>query len=245
MAKIVSLVSFDATNTLLKFNLPVGVAYQRICGEFGVTVDSNTLEKSFRRRYKEEWKRMPNFGHGSSVGCRGWWQNVVSATLHDSGLENNSANKTLIGRIFHRLYDAYATAEMWKLTENAVDVLEKLCNGHRKLVVISNSDNRLDSILTSLKIRHFFDVVLNSYEVGFYKPQREIFDLALSMADSRLNPDEAVHIGDDAQLDFHAAKAAGWHGLLFNTRTEKPDRVEEAFIVKSLVEVNSKIQHLR
>ena len=96
--------------------------------------------------------------------------------------------------------------------------------------VISNSDDRVPSILSSFGLqvglcRHGNDAqasfkaeddvnfVMLSYDVGFEKPRSEIFDATKQMV---LFQGRYLHIGDDLQKDYYAAKRAGWEGLLLD-----------------------------
>lgn len=96
--------------------------------------------------------------------------------------------------------------------------------------VITNSDDRVPSILSSFGLqvgscRHGNDAqasfkaeddinfVMLSYDVGFEKPRAEIFNAAKQMV---LYQERFLHIGDDLQNDYYAAKRAGWEGVLLD-----------------------------
>lgn len=107
--------------------------------------------------------------------------------------------------------------------------------------VITNSDDRVPQILSSLGIKVGalrygmtpsrndkdskrkglvdIDFVALSYDVGFQKPSREIFDAAKSLGNpGRLpkNRIRLVHVGDDLGKDSNAAEQAGWEALLLD-----------------------------
>lgn len=100
--------------------------------------------------------------------------------------------------------------------------------------VITNSDDRVPSILSSLglqvglwrhgcnsqasfKAEDDINFVILSYDVGFEKPDSEIFDTTKQMVPGRAR---FLHIGDDLQNDFFAAKRAGWEGILLDREVE-------------------------
>lgn len=100
--------------------------------------------------------------------------------------------------------------------------------------VITNSDDRVPSILSSLGLqvglwRHGTDFqasfnaeddinfVMLSYDVGFEKPDSEIFDTTKQMVPGQ---ERLLHIGDDLQNDYYAAKQAGWEGLLLDRKAQ-------------------------
>jgi FMN phosphatase YigB (HAD superfamily) len=57
-------------------------------------------------------------------------------------------------------------------------------------------------------------VVVTSQEVGFNKPQPEIFLAALKQAG--VKPPEAVYVGDQHQIDVVGARGAGMLGILLD-----------------------------
>lgn len=96
--------------------------------------------------------------------------------------------------------------------------------------LISNSDDRVSSILSSFglqvgpwrhgnraqasfKAEDDINFVMLSYDVGFEKPRAEIFNATKQML---LFQERYLHIGDDLQNDYYAAKRAGWQGVLLD-----------------------------
>lgn len=102
--------------------------------------------------------------------------------------------------------------------------------------IITNSDDRVPSVLsefglhvghrrygTSTRALDFEDsshvdikFVVMSYDVGFEKPDRRIFDIARQLGSKGqiIEPHECLHVGDHIQQDFLGAQAAGWDSLL-------------------------------
>jgi len=76
-----------------------------------------------------------------------------------------------------------------------------------QLSVISNFDGRLRFILEHLGISKFFKHVFISSELGADKPDPEIFRRALKVIN--LKPEQVLHVGDDAERDWKAARSAG------------------------------------
>jgi FMN phosphatase YigB (HAD superfamily) len=91
--------------------------------------------------------------------------------------------------------------------------------GRTVVSVVSNSDDRIISVLESLgltigKGADIEDVIL-SYDVGAEKPDPAVFEFAAKSA-----PEGAVklHVGDDVGKDAVGALQAGegWHGVLLD-----------------------------
>ena len=106
--------------------------------------------------------------------------------------------------------------------------------------VITNSDDRVPGILTSLGLSvgsrrcgrqpviqepiepnseediNFFAL---SYDVGYEKPDPEIFVAAAELAGvSPVRGDWCLHVGDHLKNDYYGAENAGWDGLFLGER---------------------------
>ena len=90
--------------------------------------------------------------------------------------------------------------------------LEALREGGARLVVVSNWDVSLHTVLDRIGLAPLLDAVLTSAEVGSAKPRPEIFRLALESAGAA--PHEALHAGDSPDHDVAGARAAGIEPVL-------------------------------
>ncbi|MGT2799406.1 HAD family hydrolase [Streptococcus marmotae] len=75
------------------------------------------------------------------------------------------------------------------------------------LGIIANQGRGLEERLEAFGIRHFFDIIVCSEEVGYKKPDRAIFDVALKQVATPA--EECIYIGDRMDNDILPAKAAG------------------------------------
>lgn len=72
-----------------------------------------------------------------------------------------------------------------------------------------------------MKISHYFDFVINSYDAGIEKPNVEIFKLAMKQSEIEdLKPSECLHIGHSILPDYFGAQKAGLYNFLmiFSTK---------------------------
>ncbi|GAB6022435.1 hypothetical protein CHUAL_006548 [Chamberlinius hualienensis] len=212
------LLTFDVTNTLLKFACSPGAQYAKIAALYGVQTDPEKLTVAFKTLWKSMSKDHPNFGARSGMGYKDWWTRMVEQTFHNSGYKVDINN---MKKISEHLIEVYGTNACWNVQPGVVEVLNDIrkSKSHLSIGVISNFDVRLHSVLDDTKLSQYFDFVLASYDCGYYKPQREIFQLALDQVNCL--PSEAVHVGDDVELDYLAARNAGWNAVLFCTDDKK------------------------
>jgi len=91
-------------------------------------------------------------------------------------------------------------------------LLEEL-HGRVRLAIISNATNTLEeSLENQAHISHYFELIVNSARVGYAKPDRAIFEIALERLE--LRPEQTVFT-DDQQHNVDAATELGMHAALW------------------------------
>ena len=90
-------------------------------------------------------------------------------------------------------------------------------------------------ILERFKLAEYFDRQYYSDEVGAYKPMKEIFLKPLS--EFRINPGEAVHVGDSFFEDFRGALDAGLHAVLISRRGMSETLDGRGFVIEDIREL--------
>jgi len=104
-------------------------------------------------------------------------------------------------------------ANLWSAVPAGVPgALDALRASGRRLVIVSNADGRLRALLRRLGLEARLDLVLDSAEVGFEKPDPRIFRAALER--SGADPARTVHVGDMYEIDVVGARAAGLRAVL-------------------------------
>jgi len=83
-----------------------------------------------------------------------------------------------------------------------------------KLVVVSNWDCSLGSVLDQCGLAPLLDGSISSAEAGARKPDPAIFGPALELAGCEAT--DALHVGDTAEEDVEGARAAGIRVLLLD-----------------------------
>ena len=95
-----------------------------------------------------------------------------------------------------------------------VEALTRLRGQGARLIVISNSDGRLQRLLRETGLADYFEVVIDSAVAGVEKPDPRIFAAALAAAG--VSPAEATHVGDLYEIDVVGARRAGMHAVLLD-----------------------------
>lgn len=201
---LLSTLFFDAAGTLVRPAEPVGHTYARHALRQGIVAQPEAIMQAFRTVWQQTPPPLHPEGKPAADDDRSWWRCLVGEVF---GLVMGAPlPESTLDALFDGLYQHYARAEAWSVFEDVLPALEDLAQDHR-LLVLSNFDRRLHSILGGHGLMRFFDKVIISSEVGAAKPHPRMFHAALAAAGCQ--PGQALHIGDDARCDLGGAQACG------------------------------------
>ena len=193
---------FDAAGTLFYLTKTVGDHYAYVGREVGLDLDPQQLERAFHAAWKQ-MPRRPAINGPRENDDKGWWRELVGRVFDQVAPSLGEVDRD---NFFEIAYDHFAEAGVWELYPEVLAVLQRL-RKRFQLAVISNFDGRLRLILQQLGISTYFSHIFISSELGADKPDPEIFRRAITIMHSK--PDEVLHVGDDPERDWKAAKGAG------------------------------------
>ncbi|MGC2792139.1 MAG: HAD hydrolase-like protein, partial [Candidatus Sulfotelmatobacter sp.] len=90
------------------------------------------------------------------------------------------------------------------------------------VAVISNSDGKIEHVLSRCGIADCFESITDSGTVGVEKPHAAIFEAALSAMQARA--DESLYVGDMYSVDYLGARSAGMEAVLLDVSGAYRDR---------------------
>lgn len=203
---------FDAAGTLIEVAEPVGAVYARHFSAVGIPCSAPEVNAAFRETFKRT--KAPAFQPtvAGDQSERLWWQAVVAEVLalsHPDG--RDYAESTGFEALFDQLFHHYATADAWQVFPDVLPTLER-ARAHARLLVVSNFDDRLETILSGLGLAGYFHAIVTSSQAKARKPAPGIFRHALDAAG--VTPAEAAHVGDCPRADREGAEACGIRGFL-------------------------------
>jgi len=102
------------------------------------------------------------------------------------------------------------------------------------LGLISNVERDILRLVNKLGLAPLLQVVMTSQDVGFNKPQPEIFHEALRQAGVQAS--EAIYVGDQYQIDVVGANKAGMKGVLLD-RGDYFEETTDCLRIQSLAQV--------
>lgn len=200
-------VFFDAGNTLIYADPPVGQVYADALRAAGVEADPAEVAAHFREtfgrlaRLRAREATRHAAAAAAAADAQDWWRRIVRESLEPYGpLDSFEA-------MFQGLWDYFARGAAWRIYDDVLPTFEALRARGKTLGLISNWDRRLDGILAELGLSGRLDSVVISHQVGAEKPDPAIFRRAIELCG--LAPGQALHVGDSLEEDVAGARAAG------------------------------------
>lgn len=201
-------VFFDAAGTLFHPARRVGESYALIAAKYGMNVAAAEINERFRVCF-DAAPRLAFPGAGPeqlSALERNWWKALVAEVFRPwDGFGEFDA-------YFDELFAYFADSAAWKLYPEVEQTLAGLRARGLVLDVISNFDSRLVAILEGLGVAGSFENIFVSSRVGYAKPDRRIFEVALKR--HGLAASQTIHVGDSEVNDVAGANGAGLRGVL-------------------------------
>lgn len=151
--------------------------------------------------------------------------NLTWHTNHDRGLSFTEGCENLAKKHPKYKKEIYLFHSHWRQTisgpiEGSISLLKKLSEQGVPLFAISNySAEKFPELLEEFSFMDMFDDIVISGEVGFVKPEPEIFEIAMDQFG--LKPQEAVFV-DDRLENIAAGEAFGLLPYHFST----PEKLE-------------------
>jgi len=227
---MIKAVFFDFYNTLVGYDPPQEELEARVLKDFGIEVSPEVFRRplviadefiyreharlSISKRSKEERGALYAQYHG--------------IILKEAGIE---ASPELIAGVLGKLMKLELKLVLF---DDVLPALAHLRELGLILGLISNVDRDITPLCQELGLSALLQVVVTSQEVGFNKPQPEIFQAALKQA--KVKPAEAIYVGDQHQIDVVGANKVGMRGILLD-RGGYFEEIRDCPRIRSLAEV--------
>lgn len=218
--KGVEWVWFDLDDTLYDFQASSLMALKRVFGEF-------RLDSFFNG--EQQWIDIYH-RHNAAL-----WVDYAAGTITQATLRRErfvrpmaevGADMSVVEPILASLDETYLRhlAETGLLVDGAMELVDNLRSAGFRIGIVSNGFiitqyGKLESSGLSGKI----DCVVLSDEIGINKPDRRLFDYALTKSSATASG--SLMIGDNPDTDIRGALGAGWHAMLFSPHGHQADGV--------------------
>lgn len=149
------------------------------------------------------------WSHVDVPGAAGWGRNVATM-LNRAGVP-----EARLPYLLDSLWQTHVEHNLWcRVPAGFAPAMGALRRRGVRIVVVSNSEGVLRKLFTKLGILSCFDLLLDSGEIGVEKPDPRIFEMALEPF--RVQPANALHLGDTFATDVVGARAAGMRTALID-----------------------------
>ncbi|HZN54181.1 MAG TPA: HAD family hydrolase [Candidatus Polarisedimenticolaceae bacterium] len=195
-------VLLDAGGVLLDLDY---ARLQRLLAERGIaaTIDALSTSESIARTTID--RRVKEGGR-----TRGAWRDYFRIILRRAGAAEEPAEEMI-----DTLAQDHARFGLWTVAiEGAVETVRALKGAGYRLGVVSNAEGRVERDLDGAGYAGLFEVVVDSHLVGVEKPDPAIFRIAMERM--RIDPADAVFVGDVPSVDVAGARAAGLSPILLD-----------------------------
>jgi putative hydrolase of the HAD superfamily len=213
-------VTFDFWNTLMVQDPSAARAVRRRAWSAELTarghdVPDEVLEAVFQHaseRFDASWK----------AGVQYTFRHAVDDAALLLGVDLTADDLEALHRVWH---EASALADV-RPTDGAVEVVRALQAAGILTAVICDvglaPSTTLRDHLHGVELRERFGHFSFSDEVGFYKPDRRIFEHALAGLGIR-DPVQSLHVGDIRRTDVAGARAMGMTAVRYRGAADDPE----------------------
>ena len=220
-------VLFDLDNTLVMEDAATFAAVRSTCAVASsrAGADADALFAALLLVAEKLWKGSPALAYADRMGI--WWGEGLWGEFRGEASELGALRAfvpgfrravwsealTAIGvseeTLAQELAETYRTARRARqlVDAEAEPILDALARDHRLALVSNGAPDVQREKLAGTTLGRYFGAIVISCEVGFGKPDRRIFEIALERIGE--NAHETVMVGDSLARDVAGAHAAG------------------------------------
>ncbi|BBI36488.1 HAD family hydrolase [Cohnella abietis] len=221
---------FDLDNTLLNYSASELKSMQQTVQTHGLIHHESFTWDSFWIHYSKinmyYWNERNKSGHNI--------YQILELSFQDTlkELRLDHSDSKLLANLY---WDTFCNA--CDFEEHATDILSHL-HGKYNLAIISNGIGQAQRCRLAVgKIEHYFDALVISDEVGYWKPDKEIFAEALKRLN--IHHSEALFVGDSLNDDYFGALNAGIDFCYYNRMSNPIDTsIRPKFMIDSLNKIS-------
>jgi putative hydrolase of the HAD superfamily len=227
---MIKAVFFDLYFTLVRYEPSQEEVEAGLLHNFGIDVSPEALRRPLAIANESIWQALIKhpMNQRSKEEMTALYARYHRDVLREAGLK---AGENVIMGLLTGMLQAKMKLVLF---DDVMPTLDDLKGRGLKVGLISNIERNMSAALDELGLSPRLDVVVTSQDAGANKPQPEIFRFALRQA--RLQPDEAIYVGDQYQVDVIGAKGAGMKGILLD-RTGYHENIADCPRIKSLAEI--------
>ncbi|MEH7344969.1 HAD family hydrolase [Bacillus sp. JJ1532] len=122
--------------------------------------------------------------------------------------------------------------QCFSINQNTINIVNAIKIQAKVAIITNGSTQRQKAKIINTNLNSCFDIIIISEEVGFSKPDKRIFELALNKLN--VEPEAAFLVGDDIEKDIGGCQNANIKGIWFN-----PHMIKNDTEIKPYAEINT------
>jgi len=158
-----------------------------------------------------------------------WWQDLGETVFLPYFVQVPQIGKDVARELSMTVERHYLQPDKWRLFDGALQSLQWAKDSNYTNVLLTNNAAGFETVLESLEISPFFDMVVNSANTGAEKPHPHAWQPIL---DCYRSHELSFMIGDSLSADIAGASALGIHSILVGKVSE-----EATLCVTSVAEI--------
>ncbi|HDR7719256.1 HAD-IA family hydrolase [Bacillus albus] len=120
----------------------------------------------------------------------------------------------------------------FSIDQNTIHFLNQIKKQFKVGVITNGSTQRQKAKIFNTNLNKYFETIIISEEVGFSKPDKRIFELALNKLN--VQPENTLFIGDDLEKDIAGPQNVNIKGVWFN-----PQKIKNTTQIQPYAEINT------
>ncbi len=210
ITELIKAVFFDFYNTLGKFHPPREELQAQACGQFGIDVTPHgiTIGYSAADAFMAKEVAILPLKDRDRQGVKDFFAEYERLVLDGAGVKVSLDLALRISEKLRQLAYGYA------LYDDVLPTLGLLKDKELILGLLSNNEADMDKLSRELGLSAYLDFVISSSDVLASKPDPAMFLAGLDNAG--VEPQEALHVGDQYISDVKGAQAVGINAVLLD-----------------------------
>lgn len=221
-----SLVFFDADDTLFDFTKSQEIAFRSSVSRFEISYHTDSLFSEYKKSNKELWNKLEQ----GTISLE-----ELRVLRFKKIFEAHKINQDPI--IFSDYY-IHKISECTHLLPYAVQICQYIKSQNIKIGLITNgyTETQKNRVKQS-ELFPYIDSITISEEIGFRKPQPQIFEIALNKHNG-IKKEEVLMVGDNLNADIYGANQFGFDSCWFHRSggTPKLD-INPKYIITELIQL--------
>lgn len=210
---MIQAIVYDAVGTLIHVQPSVATIYAAVGRRFGSQLEPNEIRRRFHAAVTRQDRLDEQAGWRTSETRElDRWRAIVAEVLDEVADRAGC---------FAALFETFGQIQSWSCDPEAGELLASLHRRGCRQALASNFDRRLRGVIEPMPIARYLETLVISSEIGWRKPALEFF--AQVAASLQLPAEAILHVGDDRDNDYSAARRAGMRALLLDPHRKNLD----------------------